>query len=266
MWAPRRGGAWKPRAVPYPRHPHTAIGRPQGIAPTWHPSGWGMGTEGCTVSSPPAHRHRATTRDRPYMAPVGVGHGTRGLRRILATRTLPSGDHKGSPLHGTRRGGAWEPRAAPYPRHPHAAIGLTTRDRPCMAPAGVGSPWDRGLLSVLPPKRVPTRTPPSGDHKGSPLHGTRRRGPRGSTPLTLDARARRGPSRGVSFWACGQASTSLILSCRGRPYSSAHSLAQRTRRRKSVVGRTARLLPEGRDVCPSLLRAPDPGQRFGRHS
>ena len=47
-----------------------------------------------------------------------------------------------------------------------------------------------------------TRTPPSGDHKGSPLHGTRRRGPRGSTPLTLDARARRGPSRGVSFGAC----------------------------------------------------------------
>ena len=34
-----RGGAWEPRAAPYPRHPHTAIGRPQGIAPTWHPPG-----------------------------------------------------------------------------------------------------------------------------------------------------------------------------------------------------------------------------------
>ena len=38
------------------------------------------------------------------------------------------------------------------------------------------------------------------------------------------------------------------------------------RRRKSVVGRTARLLPEGRYVCPSLLRDPDPRPRFGRHS
>ena len=77
-----------------------------------------VGTEGCAVSAPPAHRHRATTRDRPYMAPVGVGLGG-----------------------------------------PHLS--------------------------------------------GRP--------------------ARREPSRGVSFGACGQASTSLILSCRGRPHSSAHS-------------------------------------------
>ena len=86
-----------------------------------------------------------------------ISEGGCSCGRIRATRTPPSGDHKGSPLHGTGRGGAMV---------------------------------NRGLRRIR-----ATRTPPSGDHKGSPLHGTRRRGPRGSTPLTLDARARREPSR-----------------------------------------------------------------------
>ena len=211
----------------FPRHPHTAIGRPQGIAPTWHRSGWGMGTEGCAVSASPAHRHRATTRDRPYMAPVGVGYGNRGLRRIRATRTPPSGDHKGSPLHGTGRGGASEPRAAPYPRHPHTAIGR---------PQGIAPTWH-----------------PSAWASGVHTSDTGR--PRQAGISTLSV------VRGLC-----QASTSLNLSCRGRPHSLAHSRAQRPRWRKSVVGRTTRLLLEGRYVCPFQLRAPDPGPRFGRHS
>ena len=123
-----------------------------------------MGTEGCAVSEPAAHRHRATTRSLSHKSsslefPVprspsvddilsiyGVFQSQhprrcpipdRQARHKLRVGTSETGS-KGSPLHGTGRGGAWEPRAAPYPRHPHTAIGRPQGIAPTCHPSGWG--------------------------------------------------------------------------------------------------------------------------------
>ena len=81
------------------------IGRPQGIAPTRRPLGWGAGTVCDDVSAPPMHRR--------------------------------SGDHKGSPLQDTRRRETREPCTTTYPRRPCTADRATTgslsqkHPRPC---------------------------------------------------------------------------------------------------------------------------------------
>ena len=145
---------------------------------------WGGARETCTTTYPrrPCTADRATTRDRPYKTPVGVGRGNRVRRRIRAAHAPPigrpqgiaptrhpqergagnmynavsappmhrrSGDHKGLTLRDTLRRGAREPCATTYPRRPCTADRATTRDRPYETPSGEGR-RNNGVVSPTP--------------------------------------------------------------------------------------------------------------------